>query len=123
VHFKDSNVLKLVSLFFAHVDLSPRKLIDYLIADKSAIGLRVARSKMVLRSFSCAAGAAWTLSQRQIAVQKSATPASGMQMRDMLTPFERSAISSLSAESRPNTSRIAVSNPQGIVKISEKGIT
>ena len=78
---------------------------------------------MVLRNFSCAAGAACTLSHKQIPVQSRAIPASGIQMRDMLTPFERSAISSLSAESRPNTSRIAVSNPQGIVKMSEKGIT
>ena len=36
---------------------------------------------------------------------------------------ERSAISSLSAESRPNTSKIAVSNPHGIVKMSENGNT
>jgi hypothetical protein len=53
------------------------------------------------------------LSQKQIAVHKSAITARGMQMREMLTPFERSAINSLSAESRPNTSRIAVNSPQG----------
>ena len=87
------------------------------------MGLRVARSKMVLRNFSCAAGAACTLSQAQIAVQTTAIPPSGMQMRVMLTPFERNAISSLSADSRPNTSRIAVNNPHGIVKMSENGST
>ena len=38
-----------------------------------------------------------------------------------LTPLERRAINSLSAESRPKTRRIAVSNPHGIVKIREKG--
>ena len=41
----------------------------------------------------------------------------------MLTPLARSAINSLSAERRPNTSRIAVSNPQGMVKMSENGST
>ena len=41
----------------------------------------------------------------------------------MLTPLERNAINSLSAESRPKTSRIAVNNPQGMVKMSENGST
>ena len=76
---------------------------------------------MVLRNFSCAAGATCTLSQRQITVQMSATPQSETHTRGTLTPFARSAINSLSAESRPNTSRIAVNNPQGMVKMSEKG--
>src|ERR1043166_2052971 len=46
-----------------------------------------------------------------------------MQIRVMLTPLERNAINSLSAESRPNTSRIAVNNPHGIVKMNENGNT
>ena len=78
---------------------------------------------MVLRNFSCAAGATCTLSQRQIAVQPSAMPASGTDTRVTLTPLARSAINSLSAESRPNTSRIAVNNPHGMVKMSENGST
>ena len=47
----------------------------------------------------------------------------GTQKRVMLTPLLRSAINSLSAESRPKTSRMAVSNPHGMVKMSEKGKT
>ena len=78
---------------------------------------------MVLRNFCSAAGAACTLSQKQIAVHKSAITASGMQIREMLTPFERRAINSLSAESRPNTSNMAVNNPQGMVKMRENGRT
>ena len=78
---------------------------------------------MVLRIFSCAAGATWTFSQRRIAVQRNAITASGMQIRVMLTPLERSAINSLSAESRPKTRRTAVSNPHGMVKMREKGRT
>ena len=45
------------------------------------------------------------------------------QIRIILTPFERSAVNSLSAERRPKTRRTAVSSPQGIVKISENGRT
>ena len=78
---------------------------------------------MLLRSFSCAAGATSTFSQRQITVQMTASRASGTQTRVTLTPLERSAINSLSAESRPKTRRIAVSNPQGMVKMREKGRT
>ena len=77
---------------------------------------------MVLRNFCC--------SRRRLDVEPEADRrahnrdrASGMQMREMLTPFERRAINSLSAESRPNTSRIAVNNPQGMVKMSENGRT
>ncbi len=78
---------------------------------------------MLLRNFSCAAGATLTFSQRQIAVQIIARKASGTHARVTLTPLARSAINSLSAESRPKTSRIAVNNPQGMVKMSENGRT
>src|SRR5262245_10103169 len=78
---------------------------------------------MVLLNFSWAAGATCTLSQRQIAVQMTATPQSEMHTRGTLIPFARRAINSLSAESRPNTSRIAANNPHGLVKISENGNT
>ena len=42
---------------------------------------------MVLRNFSCAAGATCTLSHRQITVQMSATPQSEAHTRGTLTPF------------------------------------
>src|SRR5213595_4350351 len=87
------------------------------------MGFRVARSKMVLRNLSWAAGATCTLSQRQIAVHASAMPASETDTRVTLTPLARSAINSLSADNRPKTRRIAVNNPHGIVKISENGST
>ncbi len=87
------------------------------------MGSRVARSKMVLRNFSWAAGATCVLSQRQIAVQTRAMTASGRQIRVMLIPFDRSAINSLSAENRPKTSRMAVNSPHGMVKMSENGRT
>jgi hypothetical protein len=72
----------------------------------------VARSEIeiVLRNFSCAAGAAYTVSHRQMPVRADSRRERNA-VREMLTPFERSAINSLSAESRPN--RIAVNNPTG----------
>ena len=41
----------------------------------------------------------------------------------MLTPVARIAVSSFSAESRPNTSSTAVRKPHGIVNVSENGST
>src|SRR6266568_4669336 len=67
---------------------------------KSAIGSRVARSKMVLRNFFCVAGDTWTVSQRQSAVHTSEITPSETATRGTLTPLARSAINSLSAESQ-----------------------
>ena len=78
---------------------------------------------MVLRNFFCVAGDTWTVSQRQSAVHTSEITPSETATRGTLTPLARSAINSLSAESRPNTSRIAVKSPHGIVKMSENGKT
>ena len=74
-----------------------------------------------MRSF--AAGARLTFTHRQMPLSAMARTNTGAQMRGMDMPVMRRETSSLSAESRPNTSRIPVRKAQGIVKMSEKGMT
>ena len=74
-----------------------------------------------MRSFE--AGARLTFTHRQRPLSSSASTKIGAQMRFMDMPVMRSETSSLSAERRPNTSRIAVRKAQGMVKMSENGMT
>ena len=87
------------------------------------MGLLVAIST-IARVMACSArGATSMLIQKQIPVSRTASTKTGTQIRGTLMPLDFSAINSLSADIRPNTKRIAVRKPHGIVKVSENGRT
>ena len=125
VHLEDDDVLQLVALLFPDVNFASGKLIDHLIATEQARSGSGSRD----RRCCCAIFPAPRARHRRSARDKSTVQTIAehsqrqRQTRVTLTPLARSAINSLSAESRPKTSRIAVSNPQGMVKMSENGRT
>ena len=76
------------------------------------------------RVIACSArGATSILIQKHNRVRATEITKTGALTRGMLTPLDLSAINSLSADMRPNTKRIAVRNPHGIVKVRENGST
>ena len=70
-----------------------------------------------------ALGAMSVLIQRQTPTSSTETPSTGIKILKKLTPMDRRAMISLSAESLPKTSSTAVRNPQGMVNVIENGST
>ena len=123
VQFEDSDVLELVTFFLSNVNFAPGKLIDHLIAAKKCH--RIARSEIEYRAsqfFLCCRCNLNVKPETDHSARYCDTPKRNAHAGNAHTVrAERDQL--ISAESRPNTSRIAVNNPQGIVKISENGNT
>ena len=93
---------------------------------KSSIGslfIRLMNESFIPSIAVFAAGVIERFTQAQIPVKKSATTATGTQMRHILRPAIRIETNSLSAERRPKVRRIAVRNENGIARLSEIGMT
>ena len=86
-------------------------------------GLLRAIVTIELRIASRARGATVVLIQNVKALRTRATPRTGRQTRSRLVPQARKATISLSADIRPKTSRTAVRNAHGTVKVKENGST